>query len=875
MNTRNLSLRSCVCAILSAAAVSGTALAQERSGALEEIVVTAQKRQETLQETAIAVTAITSEVRDIVGIVSIQDLTDFTPGLSYSLTQDRISLRGVGRLTNNYGSDPGVATYADGFYTQSTTEAGKRPILIERTEVLRGPQGTLYGRNSIGGAINVISKRPTDNFQGELRSTVGNYGLGIVEASLSGPINDSLRFRFAGFAGHQSEGFFKDVDSDSTEGGKYNDKYVEAQVEFNVGDAFEGWVKYSRAQWDQARRTLVTITPTSIAPTYWSFVGSTPVALSPNATYNGGPAATQTVSSQYTDPNPALNDRRLYDTDTPFHAKLRDNHIFTVELIGHLDFADVKYVGGWQDYHYDQVSDFDNTDRVSYRYNPTASPTTLRPVLSTILEGFYTEEKEYYSHEINLISTNDGPVQWIGGLYYYWENVFQFLGYRSPLQTELDNPAIAAFSTVRGSPNPERNLSYAGVDLDASSTAAFGQIDWAFAQDWKATLGLRYTKDKKDAVEFRTRVIHDMPFNATATPPFVGAPGTNGTIFAPPFYSEDNRQGLLSGEWDAWTGTAGIEWTPMDDMLTFAKFTRGYKSGGFNGGNFSGGNRAATAPALPVAALIPTAPTHSNAEFPDRNTAYTEPEYINAFELGMKLTSFDRLVNNVSLFYYDYKNLQAPLTLRDSTGLNITQFYNFEKVMSLGAELESVYAATDNWQLRLTYAYLKTENKDRNCFTDSADTGATPATQAPDHRTCTIGTSVGSLQHLDGDQLPSSPEHKAAFNTNYTWHFGPGSLTASGTWTYRGSAYYALFSREHYRTPAYDETDARLIWNGKDRNYTVIGYVSNLFDDEGYERADASQATYQAATGARSLALALTAPRTYGLEVQVRFGHNK
>jgi len=596
------------------------------------------------------------------------------------------------------------------------------------------------------------------------------------------------------------------------------------------------------------------------------------VALSPNASYNGGPSAGQTVNTQFTDPNPALTDRRKYDTDTPFHAKLRDNHIFTLELVGHLPFADLKYVGGWQDYHYDQVSDFDGTDRLSYVYNPTPSPLTVRPTLFTQLEGFYTEEKEYYSHELNLISTGDSSFQWIGGLYYYFENVYQFLGYRSPLQTQLSNPTQAAFSPVLGSPNPERNLSYAGVDLDAESIAAFGQIDWQFADAWKTTIGVRYTKDKKDAVEFRSRVIHDMPFALTGVPSPPVVPNANGFVFTAPFYSEDNRLGLLSGEWDAVTGTVGIEWTPLDDFLAFAKVTRGYKSGGFNGGNFSGGSRAPTAPPLAISSIYPTVPTGPTTEYPDRATAYTDPEYIYAFELGLKVTSWDRLTNNLSLFYYDYKNLQAPLTVRDSTGLNITQFYNFDKVTAFGAELESVLAATDHWQLRLMYAYLNTENKDKNCFTDSADTSPVPALWAPDHRVCTIGTNVGALQHLDGDQLPSSPEHKVAFNTNYTWNTFAGDFTASATWTYRGEAYYSLFSREHYRTPGYDETDVRLVWKAPSEHVRIIGYVQNVFDDEGYERADASQTTWQAATGSRSQQVALTAPRTWGVEFQFKFG---
>src|SRR5688500_6589752 len=215
------------CAVSSVLGISATAaMAKDTArstSVLEEIVVTAQKRSESLQDIPVAVSAFTSEVRDLIGINTIGDLTDLTPGLSYATTLDRMSLRGIGRLTNNYGSDPGIATYSDGFYTASNVEAGKRSIHTERIEVLRGPQGTLYGRNSIGGALNVISKRPTEEFQGEVRATAGNYDTQIYEASVSGPVTDWMRYRFAGNAGGQGEGFFKDENTSETEGGHNDD----------------------------------------------------------------------------------------------------------------------------------------------------------------------------------------------------------------------------------------------------------------------------------------------------------------------------------------------------------------------------------------------------------------------------------------------------------------------------------------------------------------------------------------------------------------------------------------------------------------------------------------------------------------------------
>jgi iron complex outermembrane receptor protein len=117
-----------------------------------------------------------------------------------------MTLRGIGRFTNNLASDPGVAVYSDGFYTASTVEAGKTPIFVERTEVLRGPQGTLYGRNSIGGAINVVSKRPTDKFGAEFRTSFGSYDRQAFEYLLSGPITDNARYLLGGNMVQQEKG---------------------------------------------------------------------------------------------------------------------------------------------------------------------------------------------------------------------------------------------------------------------------------------------------------------------------------------------------------------------------------------------------------------------------------------------------------------------------------------------------------------------------------------------------------------------------------------------------------------------------------------------------------------------------------------------
>src|ERR1700754_1545482 len=172
-------------------AATAAAAAAAATNTIEELVVTAEKRSQSLQDVPVAISAFTSEKRDLLGITSIQDMTNFTPGLEYTSANDRNSLRGVARLSNAQALAIPTAVYDDGIYTTSTVTAGKTPIFTDRVEALRGPQGTLYGRNSIGGAINVISVRPTKEFYAEVRGTYANYNRTLLEAAISGPILDN------------------------------------------------------------------------------------------------------------------------------------------------------------------------------------------------------------------------------------------------------------------------------------------------------------------------------------------------------------------------------------------------------------------------------------------------------------------------------------------------------------------------------------------------------------------------------------------------------------------------------------------------------------------------------------------------------------
>jgi iron complex outermembrane receptor protein len=164
--------------ILSVAVAStlATSATFAQSLMLEEVVVTAQKREENLQDTALAITAFTSDKLDQLNISTASDYEALVPSLSFRNEPSRLSIRGVGRASNSLGLDPGVAVYRDGIYNAETGILGRATSLTtERVEILRGPQGTLFGRNATGGAVSITSKRPTDEFEHHVRAKVGSY----------------------------------------------------------------------------------------------------------------------------------------------------------------------------------------------------------------------------------------------------------------------------------------------------------------------------------------------------------------------------------------------------------------------------------------------------------------------------------------------------------------------------------------------------------------------------------------------------------------------------------------------------------------------------------------------------------------------------
>ena len=800
--------------------------AADDSFQIEELVITAEKREQALQDVPVAVSAYTSSQRDVVGMTGIQDFVNFTPGMNYSGT-DRVSLRGAGRNTFYIGNDPGVATYSDGFYSASSSELFKSPLFVERTEILRGPQGTLYGRNAMGGALNTISKHPSHDFGGEIRASFANYDHGKIEGVVSIPVAEHLRFKIGASHDEQRKGFIENIGT-ANDGGTIKRDYFEFQAEAELGDNATAWLRYSSTKWDDTTgvgdRMANLMTPYDTTRVFQPIGG-----LQPNPAYG------------YTTANPGVTDSYKMNTNTDGYGQLRGNHLITGQLTYDLGWADLKYVGGFQQYNYQTGGDNDGTSRTA----AIAIPGMLVPYFPTQTTDF-DEHKRYYSNEINLSSKADGPLTWILGLYQYHEEYRQRIQLANPNQVQLAQPLTLTGALAAA--NPSRDYADQQATLLSKAYAVFGQASYKFNDQWAVTAGLRYTKDEKDGFESQ-RLIILSPAIAGGAAAFDVSTDMNPTLAGVQNFRS------LSDSWDAVTGTLKLEYTPDSDSLYYGNYSRGYKSGGF---------------------LLGTLAPQPQAD----------QEGVDAFELGMKKTFAKRLILNASVFYNKYKDLQLNLSQLNAAGTAASNNFVNVDANAYGLELEAQWQPIKPLQFTASYGYLNTEITSGCCFYDPADPAALLPGAKPKGGSAVTNGTLLVFQDLKGSQLFQSPENKFAVNGNYTFDFDAGSLILSGTYTWTDKTIYQPFNDPAFQVPSYGTADFRALWkDGQDR-YQLIAFVKNAFDEEGFNSTSSTNPTavfanpnpglvVNGTTYLRQTSTAITRgliqPRTFGMEVQYRF----
>jgi iron complex outermembrane receptor protein len=261
--------------------------------------------------------------------------------------------------------------------------------------------------------------------------------------------------------------------------------------------------------------------------------------------------------------------------------------------------------------------------------------------------------------------------------------------------------------------------------------------------------------------------------------------------------------------------------------MAYARYSRGYKAFGFSSGGFLAAPKA-------------------------------DPEFVNSYEIGLKKNFGGALQVNAALFYLDYRDLQAPVTIRVGP-TNVNQFVNIAKSRSSGLELSTIWQPIRPVRVSLDYGYNPTKIRESLPLVDVNDN---------------VNTGLVSIV---GNRLPQAPKHKLALNGSYTFEMEPGALALSATYLYRSAAYANVFTREYNKAPSWDQVDLRAYWVPTGGKYTVIAYVRNVFDTEGYDAAvqgsnrnnNPAVPSDRFLTGAQNLEL--TPPRTYGIELQYRF----
>ena len=740
---------------------------EDRRG-IEEVIVTATRIESSAQETAVAVTAFGSREREEFGLRSIQEIAAFTPGVSYQSSPNRFTIRGVGRLDNAIGSDPGVATYYDGTYTSETAAIGQIPLFIERTEVLRGPQGTLFGRNAVGGLVNVISRRPSEEFSADVQASVSDYGQRFYATSISGPIANYEKFQYRLNAWKQNDmdGYQDNLGSGGKVGGLAGGQYVEFQIDAQLNDRFYAWIKLNGVT-------------TNGNPAYNVLRADYASEIYQGDIY---------PFSQYGLVNaPGLKDNRTVSVDHDGSTGVRDTNQSVLNLEYSFDSAEIRYIYSNAQYDWWFSGDSDGTDRAGFDYpliDPTSGMQYATMPVSVYGELYIEENKRYDSHELQFITSNMERVQFIGGLYYYEERIHQPYHVRAPYETALYMPLNGATYGLTDTLNLEGDIYYQAGFLESEQYAVYGQGDIQLTEQLNLTVGLRYSTDDKDGAE-EQRIVY---YNPALLPGF--------SLDISKDFNGPTRR-ALSNSWDALSGKLGLDYQISDDSMIYGTVAKGFKSGGMRLGQLEGFDPSQS-----------TGISASVSPFVDGETLYS-------YEAGFKTDLFDKLIRlNTAVYYYDYNDMQAPVSFLDSTtGLTLQDFINIPKAESYGLEIEGTWIASDSFQLVGNYSHMQ-------------------ATVAENLNLVDTGFLVPEETNVSGNSLPKSPEHKLAIVGSYYFDTDIGSFTAVANWMYYSDQYATLFERAAYKVDAYALASARLIFNSPDDSVQAILSVSNITNDD-------------------------------------------
>jgi len=493
---------------------------------LEEVIVTATKRAESLQDIPVTVNAVTADTLQDAGVVDLADVAQLVPSLTTTTNLSPfatgIRIRGIGTSQNSIALEASVAFVVDGVYLGRSGLGMSDLTDIERVEVLQGPQGTLYGKNSNAGVVSVVTRKPnSEEAEGYVEATLGDYGLQQYTASATGPASDRLAYLIAG-NWREQDGWLKN--------GTGPDQM-----------SVEDWNLRGKLQWLPTDELTLLLTA--------SHVDRDDRCCAADARQTDTLLALLAENDLPVPRNDAFDWKNNIDQSTEF-TMTADMVILDVDY--DLDRAQLTSLTAWNDYDYQSSADADRSEfDILYFVDDTFSGNAV-------------------SQEFRLSSDLDGPLQYLAGLYYLHEENKR----DDPKPFTILGEDILSVGTVTFGPQLALLAAPGDYIITQSSYktdvyAAFGQATYSFTEEWLLTLGLRYTSEEKSVEGYAANFSSAPAANIPGIPTFVDLIATPG----------GGEQQL---EKDGVTWLANLRYFVTDDTMVFASAATGTKSPGFN-----------------------------------------------------------------------------------------------------------------------------------------------------------------------------------------------------------------------------------------------------------------------------------------------------
>lgn len=913
---------------------------------IEEVVVTAERKESSVQDTSISITAFTSEMMDDFGIRNQSDLQNLVPATTIQPYDSAV--RGVGRNFRNLGGDPGVATYMNGVYSEDLYTATIGSFWdIERIEVLRGPQGTLYGRNAVGGAINFLYAKPSGEFEFKAKGIVGDYGTQDAYFMVNAPlVEDVLNARLVG-SSREHDGWVDEmgpVGDDLDSGDETN---IALSLEWIINDNMSFNVRQNKADVDRVmggadggglivltgenvfgnqlhdnnriNHGLRNVDPAITDPTSSLFVDNTqPILNFTNPTTGGN------IPAQYVRPG--------VDTGSAQRNPHFQSGVDPASCV-FLDRSDIKgddicaYTNGMNNETFDQQGtqaefSWDISESLNFKY--IFGYNTLLYERTTDDDGssnaaidrqFYVNhEANYTSHELQLFWDVSETLSFTSGIFFYDSVIDQRYDFYdtndkyTSTTFGLDNIlATVAPGVVPGDPplgfvfgpanldhQSAKAAARAGGAVEGSFTVAVGpwlggpdylgdiqngpavgasditstnktqrtafaaytQGVWDINEKFTLTFGLRYAEDELEGEELLGRYAESMGvldafgislLNAnivrgaidpnTLQPTGTVEPWLGGTPIVFGAFRE------LSRKDDDVTGRLNLDYNWTDDILIYANYTTGYRSGGFNLAFFS-------------------------------QTPQYEPEQLAAYELGLKGQFRDGTLQvNASTYFYDYETIHTfteeacpavPNANSANSACSVVESTSSVQAAPgaevKGAEAEVMWLATDQLTLGGNFSLTYAEFSEDFAVVDGADPSIPGSLYDSTNE-------FQRVRNINGRRLPQIPEQKLSLYGNYEIPLASnGRLNLLMNYSYIDEVFFGSFEADLDRAPEYDRIDLRATWTSPSESWVVSGFVNNVTDELGIRQI----LRHGEEDGYRRTAQ-VTEPRVVGLELSYTF----